>query len=191
MLGLPIIRKPLRMKTPAICLLALAFVSAACAQTAVWKDRNGNPVPETESRRSLNGLAGSVFVTSDADWREKWNTPAETTPRFTQAKSVPKGKQVFILTLFSNPKLDAEGKARLACDIDLLKPDGSPAMHQADVICYQGATAGSPYNMRLSAPVIGFSGDADDPAGVWTVRIALKDKVANTVLPLKTSFVLE
>jgi len=191
MLGLLNIRKPPRMKTPAICLIALALMSAASAQTAVWKDKDGNPVPETEARRSLNGLAGSVFITSDADWREKWNTPAQTTPQFTEAKSVPKGKQVFILTLFANPKLDAGGKADLACDIDLLKPDGSSAMHQADVMCYQGATPGSPYNMRLSAPVIGFSGDADDPAGVWTVRVALKDKVANTVLPLKTSFILE
>ena len=191
MLGLPIIRKPPPMNIPATCLLALAFMSAASAQNAVWKDKDGNPVPETESRRSLNDLAGALLVTSDANWQEKWDTPEDTIPEFREAKSVAKGNSIFILTLFSNPKLDANAQANLACDIDITRPDGTSSMHEADANCYQGPIKGNPYGMRLALPVIGFKGDPGDPAGVWTVHIALKDKVANTVLPLKTSFILE
>lgn len=152
---------------------------------------DGKPIPETEARRSLNGLAGMLLVTPDADWREKWDTPASNIPKFKEATSVPRGKQVFILTFFANPKLDAEGRANLKCDFDITRPDGSASLHQADLSCFEGASKGNPYNMRLSAPAIGFTGDPGDPAGTWTVRVVLKDKVGNTVLPLKTSFVLE
>jgi hypothetical protein len=58
-------------------------------------------------------------------------------------------------------------------------------------VCFQGETKGGPYNTYLAAPVLGFTGDAADPAGVWTVRVSLKDNVRSTVLPLKTSFILE
>jgi len=50
---------------------------------------------------------------------------------------------------------------------------------------------GDAYTTYLAAPVIGFTGDADDPAGTWTVRVSLKDNLSKTVLPLKTSFTLK
>lgn len=152
---------------------------------------DGKPIPDTEARRSLNGFVGMLLVTPDADWRGKWDTPASNIPKFNKATSVPRGKQVFILTFFANPKLDADGRANLKCDLDITRPDGSATMHQTDLTCFAGVSTGNPYHMRLSAPVVGFTGDPGDPAGTWTVRVALKDKVANTVLPLTTSFVLE
>lgn len=176
-----------------VCGLALhlAIAVPAFAQNPTWKDALGRPIPETEARRSLNGFAGSLLVTSDADWREKWNTPASTVPHFREATSAARGQQIFILIFFSNPALGADHRASLSCDLDVMRPDGTVSMHQTGVVCYQDEIKGGPYNTYLAAPVIGFTGDAADPAGTWTVRVSLKDNVRDTVLPLKTSFVLE
>jgi len=179
------------MKHVASLVLGLAIAASVFAQDGAWKDQHGNPAPQTEARRSLNGLGGSLLVTTDKDWREKWNTPAHTAPHFNEAKSITKGQQVFVLTFFAGARLDLDGNANLACDIDVMKPDGTPAIHQTDVVCAKGKILGGPYNTHLAAPVIGFSADVSDPTGTWTVRVALKDKLRDTVLPLKTSFTLE
>jgi len=171
--------------------LAIALATSARAQELTWKDLQGKPIPETEARRSKNGLGGSLLVTSDADWQEKWNTPAETIPEFKEAKSVGRGQRIFVLIFFANPRLDADGRANLSCDLDVTRPDGSVSTHQAGVACFQEKLLGGPYQTYVAAPVIGFVGDAADPAGTWTVQVSLKDNLSDTVLPLKTSFVLK
>lgn len=156
-----------------------------------WNDQQGNVVPNTESRASVDGFAGSLLVTPDADWREKWDTPSNTTPHFNEAKVVAKGKKIFLLTFFSNPQLSDDGRADVLCDIDIVRPDGRTSSHQMDLVCFQGKIAGNPNNIYLSSPVVAFSGDPDDPVGVWVVRVALKDQHRHVVLPLRSSFTLQ
>ena len=179
------------MKHIVILALGLAISAASVGQGGFWKDRQGNPAQETEARRSLNGLGGWLLVTSDADWREKWETPSTTVPNFKEVKTIGRGEKAFVLAFFANPKLTSEGRADMTCDLDVTRPDGTSSIHQTDVVCFRGTIKGSPYNMYLSAPVIGFVGEASDPAGSWVVRVSLKDNVRNMVLPLKTSFTLE
>jgi hypothetical protein len=162
----------------------------AWGEDSYWKDRQGHPVPSTEARQSERGFGGWVLVTSDADWEAKWNTPAETVPEFKEAKSIPRGKHIFVLTFFANPQLSNESAADIICDINIVKPDGSAAMNQTNAICYKGSVKGNAYSMYLSLPVIDFVGDPDDPLGKWTVRISLKDNIRKVTLPLQTSFEL-
>jgi hypothetical protein len=179
------------MKYLAMISLGLAIAASAVAQDGKWKDRQGKPVQETEAMRSANGLAGSVLVTADADLREKWRTPSGTAPHFNAAPTVARGKSVTILTFFGNPRLDAEGKADLTCDIDLVEPGGKSAMHQAGLVCFRGVLQGGPNNVYLAAPSIDIGTTASDTPGTYTVRVTLRDNLRKTVLPLKTSFVLK
>lgn len=66
---------------------------------------------------------------------------------------------------------------------------GTVSTNQGDVECFRGEIKGGPYNTCLAAPVIGFTGEANDPAGRWTVRVSLKDQLRTIALPLETSFV--
>jgi hypothetical protein len=170
--------------------VGLALGSSALAQATGWIDGRGQPVPETEARRSINGLGGSLLVTPDANWREKWDTPADTVPHFTEVKSIGRGQQIFVLIFFSNPKISADGRVDLTCDLDIVQPDGSTSTHQ-DNVCFRGEVKGGPTTVYLADPVISFTGDATDAAGTWTVRVSLKDNESKTVLPLKTSFTLK
>ncbi|MDD2685949.1 MAG: hypothetical protein PHY62_07315 [Gallionella sp.] len=159
--------------------------------TAEWKDRQGRAVPNTDAQKSANGFGGMLLITSDADWEKKWNTQPENTPHFTQAKNIGMGKKIFALTFFSNPLLNDKGEADVTCDIELFKPDGTTAMHQADAPCFKGKLKSNPHYLYLSAPVVAFVGETGDPLGEWRMSIALKDNLRKVTVPLKASFVLQ
>ena len=78
----------------------------------------------------------------------------------------------------------------MTCDIDVVRPDGTSSVHQVDVVCFRGALRGSPTNVYLSAPILNFAGESNDPTGKWSVRVILKDNIRHVSLPLKTSFTL-
>lgn len=156
-----------------------------------WRGIGGKPIAETESMKSKDDFAGSLLATTDEDWEKKWDTPADTTPVLTMAGTIPYGKKIHILTFFSNPKLDAQNKANVRCDIRIVTPSGKVGLEQKDATCFAGAIQGNPYALRLSGPVVDFSGDADDPSGTWTVEVALRDVVRNVELPLRTTFELK
>jgi hypothetical protein len=171
--------------------LGVAMQTNVLAQAGYWKDGSGNLVQESESRKSKNDFAGAIIATTDEDWRAKWDTSPETKPSFTKAETVPYGKKVFILTLFSNPALDPAGKASIRCDIKIQSPAGSVVLEQNDQICYAGPIRGGQFNLRLSAPVIAFSGDPGDAPGTWSVMVNLRDTLRKVELPLRTSFILK
>jgi hypothetical protein len=173
-----------------IALVAMLLAGPAHSQSGFWRDPDGKPVQETESMKSKNDFAGSLIVTIDEDWEKKWDTPPETKPTFHTAGVIAYGKKVFVLTFFANPMRDGSGKANVRCDIKLTSPTGQVSLAQQNMTCFSGEIAGNPYNMYLSAPVIGFSGDPGDPAGIWVVEVQLRDAIRNVQLPLRTTFEL-
>jgi len=160
------------------------------AEDRFWRDDHGNFSPNTEARNAVAEFGGWLVVTSDSDWQAKWETSPDTVPRFTEAKAVARGETIFILTFFANPKLTESGDADVTCDIDVVKPDGTSSVHQVDVVCFRGALGGPPKNVYLSAPILNFVGEANDPAGKWSIRVTLKDNIRRVSVPLKTSFTL-
>jgi hypothetical protein len=172
--------------------LFLFFIIAlvAMAEDRFWRDDHGNFSPNTEARNAVAEFGGWLVVTSDSDWQAKWETSPDTVPRFTEAKAVARGETIFILTFFANPKLTESGDADVTCDIDVVKPDGTSSVHQVDVVCFRGALGGPPKNVYLSAPILNFVGEANDPAGKWSIRVTLKDNIRRVSVPLKTSFTL-
>lgn len=179
------------MQRIAACLVLALAASSAFAQSSYWKDARGRLVPDTESRKSSSDFVGALLATTDDDWQQKWRTPPETTPQFTQAETVPYGKKVYILTFFANPKLDDAGNSMVRCDLKVVAPTGQPLIDQKDLDCYAGPIAGSAYNMRLSKPVIEFSASPGEPAGIWSAEVMLRDIVRGVELPLRTTFRLQ
>jgi hypothetical protein len=172
--------------TAVIVLLA----STTSAKVGFWKDEVGRAIPETEARKSKNDFAGWLLVTPDEDWQAKWNTPSHTVPTFKEAKDVSRGKKLFVLIFFSNPKLDAAGIADVRCDLRVTRPDRSVSIDQKEATCFKGPIMGSPYNLYLSAPAIVFVGEPADPTGAWSVDVVLRDNTRHTELSLRTSFTL-
>jgi hypothetical protein len=177
----------------ALLVLALAGTSAppAAQHDGFWKDASGTPVSDTRFRKSVGGFGAWLLVTPDQDWEQKWNTPAHSIPQFNEATVVQKGGRVFVLLFFSNPALTKAGRAEVQCDIEVERPDKTISTRQVDAICFDGPVEGPANNLYLSAPVIGFVGEEDDPVGEWVVRVNMKDRVRGVTVPLETSFALE
>lgn len=174
-----------------ILLLALCFsVQALCSEEFHWRMSDGSKAPNTKKQKSISGFGGWLLVTPDEDWEDKWNTPQEHIPHFSEAEEVELGDVVTILPFFANPKLDANKNFRILCDIKIIKPDGSFSINEIDVPCAQGALDTDPMSIFLTQTVIKYVGEVGDPFGVWTVHFNLKDAVRNIEIPLETSFKL-
>jgi Flp pilus assembly protein TadG len=178
------------MNAYSLILLFLVFGFVALAEDRFWRDEHGNFAPNTEARSAVAGFGGWLVVTSDSDWQSKWETSPNTVPRFTEARTVGRGKHIFILTFFANPELTEKNLADVTCDIDVVRSDGTSSVHQVDAVCFRGELKGPATNVYLSAPILNFVGESNDPVGKWLVRVTLKDNIRHKSLPLKTSFTL-
>jgi hypothetical protein len=171
-------------------LLFLAASAPVLAQTWFWKDRHGNPIPDTPSQKSVNGVGAWLLVTSDEDWEAKWNTPREAIPSFTEASTVTVGKHVFILAFVANPTRSSQGDVNVTCDFEIERPN-HVVTHQSDIECLKGKPLGSERTLYLTKQIVGFVGEKDDPPGKWIVRITIKDLNRPVNIPLETSFTLQ
>ncbi len=156
-----------------------------------WKDPLGRIQPDTDERKAQNGFGGWLLITDDNEWQAKWQTGPQVVPHFNLVRNVNKGQPLYALTFFSNPMRSDKGEADISCDIDLRRPDGSASYAQHDAACFKGSLRDHPEYLYLSAPIIKFIGEQNDPYGEWQVNITLKDNIGHTTLPLKTSFILQ
>jgi len=168
--------------------LLMALSLSAHAETGGWVTRDGKTVPNSDAMKSVNGFGGSLVVTPDSDWEEKWNTSPETIPVFSEAKDVSYGEELTILAFYINPKTTASGDLDVLCNIKVTRPDGSSSANAKGVKCASGKLQGSPHNVRLTSAVIKYIGEKGDPPGKWIVEVTLIDKVRGTAIPLKAHF---
>jgi hypothetical protein len=173
---------------PGLLLFLLAV--PAMGDDLFWKDGQGNRLPDTAFRKSVNGVGGWLLVTPDDDWEAKWNTSPDTVPHFTEAHTVMVGKRLRILTFIGNPMQSSDG-ARITCDFSVQKPDGTYSTQKQDLECLTGTLSGTQSTIYLSRLIVGFVGETADPFGKWIIRVTIKDLVKHAIIPLETSFVLQ
>jgi hypothetical protein len=177
---------------PLCSLVALMILSAAAiAADTGGRDREGRPTPDTDAKKSVSGFGGILIVTPDKDWKEKWNTPADTAPEFSTSERLRVGEALTILIFFSNAKVSPQGGVQVLCDIQLVRPDKTLSVDAKKVDCFTGQIQGDPFNVRLAKPTLAFKGESSDVLGQYTVHVTLYDNVASIVVPLKSTFTLD
>ena len=135
-------------------------------------------------------FSGWLLVTDDQDWREKWDTPEQSIPRFNETDEVRLGEKITILTFYRNPLPDDKGLINISCDLTITKPDGSLSYQQDNMECANEKLQGNPHNLRLTYVIIDFIGEIGDPYGRWTVEVTLKDENRGVEIQLQTFFEL-
>lgn len=181
------------MKPPSqLLLFALALSAPLAAQSEdVWRASDGTVVPETPSRKTINGLGVSLVITADTDWQAKWETPSHVAPNFTEATSVSTGGQLTILTFVVNPRPDAREELNVTSHIVVTRPNGTTSVNAPGLRCLSGKLAGPPQNVRLCEAVIQFSADPGDPEGTWKVNVTVRDENRATEVPVEGRFALQ
>jgi hypothetical protein len=174
--------------------LFLIMTAGAFAQTTGiasegWL-QDGNRIADTESKKSVDGFAAQLLVTSDADWQKKWETPANVAPMFKEAHQLKRGDKVWILIFFANPKVNQNSEVDVKCDFKITKPNGVVNDNKG-LKAMKTKLRGLPTNIFLADPVIEMDADNDDPLGVWAVDVNVYDTVRDVTVPLKTRFTLQ
>lgn len=177
------------MKKFLLFVLLLIPTVVYCSGNA-WLGPDRSKWPDTEFRKVKNDFAGLLLVTSDTDWQTKWDTPPDTVPYFSEAKTVKVGQEVVVLTFFANPKVDQKGNANVTCSIRATRPNGTISLERQGIECMKGKLEGAADNMRLSPAIIKFVGEKSDPLGTWLVEVEIEDLNRSTKLQLKTRFEL-
>lgn len=124
------------------------------------------------------GLAAVSLVVTDSNWRAKWNTSVETTPRFKGTSKLGTGDKATLLTFFSS---EHHGMVQLSCDLKVKLPNGDVQQHPAQP-CFKGEVAAG--NIYLTGMEIGLEGDGEPGKAEFTVRVT--DTKSGARLPLKT-----
>lgn len=170
-----------------LMILMLVLSQTALSRIDTWTTHTGEPIPNSDSVKSINGFGGLLIVTPDKDWEKKWNTSPETTPEFSTAADVSYGEELTILPFFINPKTNAAGEIKIICDLKITRPNGRIST-QKNIDCASGKLQGSPKNVRLTAAYIKFIGEDGDPNGVWEIAVTITDAIRRTKIPLKANF---
>lgn len=155
-----------------------------------WVNKDGTRVDNSDNMKSINGFGGWLVVTPDKDWVQKWETPTENIPYFSEASEVNYGEELTILPFFINPKVNSSGEINIYCHIKITKPTGIASIDQGNIPCATGKLQGAPRNIRLTTTVIKYIGEAKDPPGTWTVEFTITDNNRNISVPLMTKFTL-
>ena len=77
--------------------ILLFFTPVLSADGFNWLTSTGEKAPEKENQKRNAGFGGVLLITPDKDWQEKWNTPKEHVPYFSEAKNVKVGDELTIL----------------------------------------------------------------------------------------------
>ena len=173
--------------------LLLVFVSVSIASASTedsmgWR-QDGHPIANTDVRKAVDGFGASVIITPDADWESKWNTPAETTPKFTTVEKLKIGERATILIFFANPQLDAAGSVNVTCDVKITRPNNQITDNHG-LKGFTGKLRGPVTNTYLTESVISFVGEPTDPLGEWVVDVTVHDHNRHISIPLRSKFTL-
>lgn len=139
--------------------------------------------PAAEASRS--GFKVVVLVTTDADWREKWNSSSDSVPHFGGPGVMKSGDTATVLTLFSNPRLK-NGQAALHCDLTVINPDGTSDRHPPQP-CFEGPIPGGPHSLHMAGLEIGFQVSPTDLSGLHGFEIGVTDVHAGVRVPVKVA----
>lgn len=168
------------------CLTVIGSAGVYAGEEVGWRDAQGNPIPESAAIKSSKGFGGSVILTSDPDWEAKWARPEA--PHFETTEQVTMGGSLIALVFFTNPAKDAKGNVHILCDYRVIRPDGSISQEVKAATCAEGPIAGDSYNVRLVSHLVGFTGEAGDVEGTWSITVRLTDTVRDASVDLLTQF---
>lgn len=146
-------------------------------------------IPAAEPR-STRPFAGSLLLTTDEDWRTRWETAAGPELGITETDTLTRGRKLWVVVTIANAGLDARGLAHVACEVRFVKPDGTVAFEDKTLRCYDGPPRPGPGQRLLAQPLIEFVGEPSDPSGTWRVQVRLRDQVRGAELPMTAVFTL-
>jgi len=151
----------------------------------VLRDIAGEVARQAPSFPSRDGdFSAMLFVTDDLEFRNRWaNLPISEMPQVRSVERVPKGRLVEVELVFTGNGLDADLRADVAYDVEILRPDGGVYAELPNLTGIKGRRP-SRFMVNLAYSTVQIEFDPPDPVGVYTVKVKLRDLVGKRKLDL-------
>jgi hypothetical protein len=170
-------------------LLVAALILRPVGTAAQWYEREtGAPVPDNEWRKTSGSLGALLVITANADefLREWHSRPEAHAPRVRTADRVRRGQTIAALLFFSGCGIERHACLATA-DFKVLRPDGSGYGDLPNNRQWSGA-APAPGIVVLSQAHLSIQIEPQDPFGVYTVLVVLREPPTGRVIRLKRHF---
>ena len=170
--------------TVATCVL----LTAAVAGDIGWRSASGDPLPDTEARKSVDGFGAWLLVTSGSESTQQGDSPQSLALASSrQVTSVMPGDVISLPIFLLNPARDG-GTVDVTCDVVFTRPDGKPERSYS-FKCLEGPIAADD-GVHVVNSAIEFVGEPGDPPGAWAVDVVINDRAGSRKLSLQTTFEL-
>jgi len=172
-------------------LLSVFLILVSFTSYAGWRDKNGNPVADTEWLKSSNGFGVQLLVIEDEEeFLKRWGKPTKTVQANTTSTTY-RGETISTPIIFIGCGIDKKGNCSVSTSFKLLKPDGSiyADINRAEV--WDNKPAPPNRTLGLSTDFLKIKIEQDDPFGVYTLKAIVTDKNKKITLSLTQKFTVK
>ena len=129
-----------------------------------------------------------VFMTTDSQkMLDNWEVPTDGY-YVKNDEEVEKGKPIEALVVFYGCKANEIGNCVAEVDYRIVKPDGSVYTEIKNTELWKNKPAMPEGQLGLAVDRVGFIAELEDPVGIYTVELVIRDLVSNNEFPLYSSF---
>ncbi|MGK0381978.1 MAG: hypothetical protein ACI8QG_001741 [Flavobacteriales bacterium] len=164
-----------------ICIVSFSAISEQ------WYE-NGKIAPERSFQGGVGDFGAMVFMTTDSQkMLDNWEAPTEGYYVLSD-EEVEKGKPIEALVVFYGCKDNENGNCVTEVDYRIVKPDGSVYTEIKNTELWKNKPAKPEGQLGLAVDRVGMIAEAEDPVGVYTVELVIRDLVSNNEFRLFSSF---
>ena len=167
-----------------IFFISLLSFSAISEQ---WYE-NGEVAPKKSFQGSVDGFGAMVFMTTDSQkMLDNWEVPTDGY-YVTHDEEVEKGKPIEALVVFYGCKANENGNCLAEADYRIIKPDGSVYTEIKNTELWKNKPSMPEGQLGLAVDRVGLIAELEDPGGIYTIELVIRDLVSGIEFPLHSSF---
>lgn len=169
-----------------VLILLLLFPVIAFAG---WINKQGEKLPETESRKSTGEFGAQlIFVGDENQLFKRWATPSDTVDVKT-IDSVKVNGEVNAFVIFSGCKADNKGNCSVEMRFRVIQPDGKVYAETPSMEVWDGKPAPRGKSLELSVQYLKVRIEPNDQLGQYVVYAQVRDNNTGVVLQLQSPFI--
>jgi hypothetical protein len=155
---------------------------------AGWIDKQGNPLPDSDDRKSVGAFGAQlIFIADEQALFKKWATPSETVDVDT-VESVNINQPISAFVIFSGCKPNAANLCKVSMRFRVIQPDGKVYSETPAMEVWHDKPAPPGRSLELSVQYLKVIVEPHEQRGRYTVQTQVRDDNAGTVLFLQKTF---
>ena len=171
-----------------IYIVSFVVTLAMSTARAGWVDEQGNPIPDSDYRKSVGTLAAQLVITgNESQLLENWNTPSQSVELPT-SNEFGVNEIITVFVVFGGCATDADGNCDLNMQITVYQPNGEVYSGLPVMEVWSGKPVPPEKRLGLSAEYIRIVVEPDEPLGKYRIDARIRDNISKQGMTLRSHF---